>query len=338
LERHRYLIVGGDTPLGADLRETLVRNDPAARVQLAGSTDSESSLLTVSGGEAAVISGLRVEEFAGADAVFLTGAAESSRRAEIIAAEMDKPPLLIDLVRAPGATGRWSVRAPSIETGTKIVRAGERVAIAHPVAVALAAILRGLHGHSKVRRAIATAFLPASEWGREGIDELHKQTINLLAFHRLPQAVFDTQLAFNVLSQYGEEAPASLESVSSRVAADLQLLLKQRPALAMPSVRILQAPCMHGIAISLWIEFASAESAKSVAAAFAGDRFDLRDGTVEAPTMVGMAAQDGIGIGAIEQDRANEKACWLFAAADNYRLMAQEASAVARLAAGGARR
>jgi aspartate-semialdehyde dehydrogenase len=205
------------------------------------------------------------------------------------------------------------------------------VSIAHPVAIALATILRRLYSQAKVRRVVATAYLPASEWGREGIDELHKQTINLLAFHRLPQAVFDTQLAFNLLAQYGDEAPASLESVSARVAGDMTELLRLAPSIPSPSLRILQAPCMHGLGISLWMEFAQECAEETVAEIFRAEAFDFRDRSAAAPSVVGMAAQDGIAIGAVERDASNGKAWWLFAAADNYRLMAQEAAALARL-------
>jgi hypothetical protein len=64
---------------------------------------------------------------------------------------------------------------------------------------------------------------------------------------------------------------------------------------------------------------------------FRADGFDFRDQSADAPSVVGMAAQDGIAIGAIDRDPASDKACWIFAAADNYRLMAQEAAAIVRL-------
>jgi aspartate-semialdehyde dehydrogenase len=331
VKKPRYVIVGGATPLGADVRETLLRHDANASVRLLGSEDVESTILTVADGEAAVISGLRADELESCDVVFLTGSAESSRRAEAILEKIKTPPLLIDLTRASEAPGKTELRAPSAEPKPRAVGRRARVAIAHPVAIALAAIVRRLHSRQKVKRAVASAYIPASEWGREGIDELHKQTLNLLAFHRLPQAIFDTQLAFNLLARYGAEAPVTLESIGARVAEDFESLAALTPKIPVPAMRILQASCMHGIGISLWVEFAEKCTEAGVTEIFQGG-FDVRDATVESPHPVGMAAQDGIGIGAIERDRSNEKACWIFAAADNYRLMSQEAAAVVRLA------
>ena len=38
-----------------------------------------------------------------------------------------------------------------------------------------------------VKRAVATVFVPASEHGQKGMDELHEQTVNLLSFQQLPK-------------------------------------------------------------------------------------------------------------------------------------------------------
>jgi aspartate-semialdehyde dehydrogenase len=43
-----------------------------------------------------------------------------------------------------------------------------------------------------------------------------------------------------------------------------------------------------------------------------------------------MAAQSGIAVGAIEADRNEARAVWIHAAADNFRLAAENALAVAR--------
>jgi len=45
---------------------------------------------------------------------------------------------------------------------------------------------------------------------------------------------------------------------------------------------------------------------------------------------VGMAGVGGIGVGAISMDRNHPRGAWLFMAADNYTLMAENAIAIAR--------
>ena len=52
----------------------------------------------------------------------------------------------------------------------------------------LALIMERLQQHAPVRSAAATVLLPASEFGRAAMDELHQQTVNLLSFQTLPRA------------------------------------------------------------------------------------------------------------------------------------------------------
>src|SRR5207247_300203 len=73
-------------------------------------------------------------------------------------------------------------------------------------------------------RAVVTVLEPASERGQAGISELQKQSANLLSFQPLPKAVFDAQLAFNVLPEYGEDAPLALQTVEDRISRDLAAL------------------------------------------------------------------------------------------------------------------
>jgi aspartate-semialdehyde dehydrogenase len=89
--------------------------------------------------------------------------------------------------------------------------------IAHPAAIALALFLRRLHEHDPIRRSVVEIFAPASEHDARGVQELHQQTLSLFSFQKLPRAVFDAQLSFNLLPRYGEEAPASLEDTELRI-------------------------------------------------------------------------------------------------------------------------
>ena len=68
-------------------------------------------------------------------------------------------------------------------------------------------------------------FEPVSERGKAGIDELQKQAVALLSFKPLPKAVFDAQVSFNMLSQYGSDAPLSLEEIELKIDRHLASLL-----------------------------------------------------------------------------------------------------------------
>src|ERR1019366_7430717 len=97
--------------------------------------------------------------------------------------------------------------------------------IAHPAAIALALFLRRLHANDPIRSSVIQIFAPASELGVLGVHELQQQTVSLLAFRSMPKAVFDTQLSFNLLARYGEEAPVPLEESEMRIERHLASLL-----------------------------------------------------------------------------------------------------------------
>src|SRR5208283_2264898 len=88
---------------------------------------------------------------------------------------------------------------------------------AHPAALALALLIDRLRQAAPIRFAAATVIVPASEFGRAAMDELHQQTVNLLSFQTLPRAIYDTQVAYNLLGAMGENSTISLSAVESRI-------------------------------------------------------------------------------------------------------------------------
>ncbi len=51
------------------------------------------------------------------------------------------------------------------------------------------------------------------------MDELHQQTVSLLSFQSLPRAIYDAQAAYNLLGGMGEEATVSLAAMWKRAYA-----------------------------------------------------------------------------------------------------------------------
>jgi aspartate-semialdehyde dehydrogenase len=324
----RVALAGGETPLGADLRDILRGSILGGRVKLIGSEDT-GALLTEEGGEPVVITALDADELNAAQVIFFAGSAEATRKA--YAKLQPEPganqPILVDLTGGledlPGAR----LRSPIAEPPAYDAGAATLWTMAHPAAAMTVAILRAL---PNAARAVVTAFEPASAFGRPGIEELHQQTTSLLSFQPLHKAIFDEQLAFNLLARYGAEAPESLATREERAERHLASLTAANPQLPLASFRLLQAPVMHGTPVSMWVELAADVDLDAITASLAAAGFDLRGDGLEGPNPVGMAAQDGIGIGSLVRDRNSRRALWLFAVADNYRLTAQAALTVAR--------
>jgi len=323
-ERPLIALVGGDTLLAKELREVLDESKPAPRVQLISAAADGSATLTADEEEPLVMAPLSAESLTGAKVAFLAGSPASSRR--VFKVNPDGGPRLIDLAGGLEEQPEARLRAPSAEA-TRPAPSPIQV-VAHPAAIALAMFLGRLSKSARIKRSVVHVFEPASERGQRGLEELRQQTVGVLAFQKLKTDVFDTQLAFNMLARYGEEALEPLESIEQRVEKHLASLLDAWPGVPMPSVRLIQAPVFHGHSISAWVEFEDNPGADALAKALAQAGLDVRQD--EPPSNVGMAGQSGLSIGAIIVDHNQPRACWFWLVSDNLRLAAENAVAVAQ--------
>ncbi len=320
-------LIGSETLLGREIRDILSTSAPELELRLLAADGETPGTLTRVGDEATIVSGLEAASLAEARAVFLTGSVEASRKALQLAG--DSIPV-IDLTYAAEEMPAARLRAPVVECSGE--EDGTLHVIAHPAAIALALFLRRLHTNDPIRRSIVQILAPASELGTGAVEELQQQTVNLLSFKPLPRAIFDAQLGFSMLARYGEEAPAPLEESELRIERHLATLLAlpgDGEGAPMPSLRLIQAPVFHGHSISAWVEFESNPGVEALESSLATDKIEVRSGEFEPPTNVGQAGQGGIAVGAIAPDRNAADACWFWIVADNLRLMAENAVAVA---------
>jgi len=328
-------LVGSETLMGREIRDLVATSAPGFQLRLIAADAEKPGTLTRQGDEPAVLGGLETESLAGARAVFLAGSPEANRKAMELAGDATT---LIDLSFAAEERPDARLRAPLVESGEQPEEdedsedSGVHV-IAHPAAIALALFLRRLEAHDPIRRAVIQIFVPASEHGAAGVEELQQQTISLLSFKTMPRAVFDTQASFNLLAQYGEEAPTPLSETELRIERHLATLLAlpgDGAGAPMPSLRVLQAPVFHGYSFSAWVEFDGFPGLEAVASGLATSHIEVRGAEFEPPTNVGQAGQGGIAVGGIAGDRNHADACWFWLVTDNLRLAAENAVAVAR--------
>jgi aspartate-semialdehyde dehydrogenase len=322
----RIAIVGGDSLLAREIREVWDTQEPKPRVLLISAAADNAAVLSEEDGEAVAMSPLTSESLEGMAVAMLAGSAAASRRA----LKMNPPggPVLIDLAGSLEDQHEARLRAPSAEVpGSKHQKTTIQV-IAHPAAIALTMLLARLSGVQKIKSSIVHVFEPASERGQQGIEELRKQTVGVLSFQKLDQTVFDTQLAFNMLAQYGEEATEPLEGIEERIERDSASLLAAWPGLPMPSIRLIQAPVFHGYSFSVWVEFDGDVDTGAIAKGLEQFGIDVRPD--EPPANAQIAGQSGLSVGAIRMDRNHPRAVWLWLVVDNLRLSAENAVAVAK--------
>jgi aspartate-semialdehyde dehydrogenase len=131
--------------------------------------------------------------------------------------------------------------------------------------------------------------------------------------------VFPAQLSFNLMA-------GTLRDTEQRVERHLATLLNAATPIRLPALRVVQSPVMHCYSASLWVEFAN--PVEKLAGSLREEGFDIWPD--DAPSVLGVAGQNGISIGAIEPDRNRRGAYWLWAVADNYRLSADNAVMLAQ--------
>jgi aspartate-semialdehyde dehydrogenase len=323
-------VVGGDSLLAKELREQLRLSEPAPRIELISSTADGSSVLGADHDEPIVMSPLTALSLAGSRVAFLAGSHASSRRT--LKVNPPDGPVLIDLLGALEDQPEARLRAPQVEATRQQQPNGTKAAkiqvIAHPAAIALAILLSRLAQCGRITRSLVHVFEPASERGQPGLDELHQQTVAVLAFKKLKMDVFDAQLGFNLLARYGEEAPVPFQAIELRLERNLASLLAAYPAIPMPSVRLIQAPVFHGHSFSVWVEFEDAPNPKEISKSLAAAGIDVRPD--DPPTNVGTTGESGLSVGAIGVDRNQPRACWMWMVADNLRMTVENALATAK--------
>jgi aspartate-semialdehyde dehydrogenase len=318
---YRAAIVGAASLRGKEVAEMLnERNFPAVDIRL---LDDDESLgqLEAMGDEISFIQSVRAEQFDHVDFTFFASDADCTRQNWKRA--RDAGSAIIDLSASlenePGASVRslWierergQIAPPELQPGPCVT--------AHPVAVVLALLLLRAQKAGPIRRVVATVFEPASEHGQRGMDELHQQTVNLLSFQALPKEVFDAQVAFNMVSRYGQKSQPALDSVESRVLRHYQKIAGDDAP--QPSLLLLQAPIFHGYALAVFLEMENSSGVQSLSQVLAGDHVTIPAADEDAPSNVSSAGQGNILL-SVKSDAVKPNGVWLWIAADNLRISA----------------
>jgi len=316
---YRVAIVGAASLMGKEIAEVLRdRNFPAADVRLLDDDKSLGQLEAV-GDEMSFIQSIRPEQFERVDFTFFSSDPRATRAKWEIARDLGNT--LIDLSDSLEGEAGATVRSPWIERQTSQpvtpqLQPGP-VVVAHPAATVLALLALRAQKFAKVERMIATVFEPASEYGQSGMDELHEQTVNLLSFQDLPKKEFDVQVAFNMVSRYGQQSEHSLDAVSTQIRKHYKRIA---PRAIEPSLVALQAPVFHGHVFSVYLEMDQPVAVNDLSQALAGEHVVIT-AAEDTPNNVSAAGQGDILL-ALNKDANHENAVWLCAAVDNLRVSA----------------
>src|SRR3984885_3353632 len=320
---YKIAIAGASTLLGRELKEALSDSPLAGANFLLLDEEEAQGQLDQVGDEVTFVQRIEADSFERVDFTFFAGPESLTRRFWREALRAGST--VLDLSGALDQETGVLVRSPWV--GAQEVSADlftPAVVPAHPAALALALLLERLQQAAPVRQAAATVLLPASEFGRAGMDELHQQTVNLLSFQSIPRETFDAQLAYNLLCGFGENAKASMLAVDSRIRRQYAALAGRRlPALA---IQTISAAVFHGHGFSIFAELERPLDLSALEDALSGDHVDLVLEDTDSPSNLAATGQNDVLVRLRLEPgarNANESSrVWLWAASDNLRLYA----------------
>jgi aspartate-semialdehyde dehydrogenase len=318
---YRVAIVGAASLKGKEVSEVLdQRNFPSSEIKLLDDDEALGQLEALKD-EVTFIQSIRAEQFERVDFTFFASDAECTRRNwnKVVKAGS----AVVDLSYALEDQAGVALRSPWIERQLGEAVAPELqpgpVVTAHPAATVLALLVLRVQSSIPIGRAVATVFEPASERGQKGMDELHEQTVNLLSFQQLPKNVFDVQVAFNLVSRYGEHSLSTLSSVTDRILKHYKKITHGN--VLVPSMQLVQAPIFHGHAVSLNLQLEGAADLEQISAALAREHVSVIPPSEEAPSNVNAAGQGDILV-ALTPDVNEANSLWIWATSDNLRVAA----------------
>lgn len=327
---YKIAIVGASTLLGKELKDALAESSLAAADFVLLDQDEGLGQLDQLGDEITFVQPVSADAFEHMDFTFFCGSEDLTRKYWREALRAGST--VLDLSGALDMETGVLVRSPWV--GAQDATADlftPAVVPAHPAALALALLMERLQTAVPVREAAVTVLLPASEFGRGSMDELHQQTVNLLSFQAIPRATFDAQSAYNLLCGFGENARTSLNAVDARIRRQYQALGGRR--LAPLTLQTISAPVFHGHCFSIFVELDRAVDLSTVEEALNGEHVDLVLEDTDSPSNLAATGQNDVIVRLRLEPgarNANESTrLWLWAASDNLRLFAQNAVACA---------
>lgn len=241
----RIALVHSLSLLGKEVAERLAqRPDLCSDLRLFALDEEMVGTLTEGLDGAAFVGRVEEDCFAGVDLTILCGEIELDRKALALL-----PPGGRAIVASHGAT--IADGFPAVAGVEEFAWLGhDRLLAPSPAAVGLTRLLEPLRALG-LRRAVATAVLPASELGASGIDALFEESRALLALAKPAKPEhFPAQIAFNLL-------PGVFPGIEIARQAQLALGLAGEPAgppHARVSVQTAQAGIFHAVTLSLFVE------------------------------------------------------------------------------------
>src|SRR5260370_11154483 len=215
----RLAIAGASSLRGRELKQMLEAGRFASSDIRLVDEELAAGTLTVLAGEPAVIQAADDDSFEGAQLVFFAGSASFAMRHADSALRAGAR--VIDLSGGLAAFPTAKLWILSLDTvlpsSARAEASANRVFLSPSTPAIVACTVSAAFAPLRVERLAFVFFQPVSEAGQAGVQELESQTTRLLLFQPISQEVFYTQVAFNLLDEYGSASSDNLSSASHRL-------------------------------------------------------------------------------------------------------------------------
>jgi aspartate-semialdehyde dehydrogenase len=325
---YRVGIAGASSLRGKELKTLMEEGSfPAPEIRL---FDDETAVgtLTEAGGEPAFIQAVDADSFHNLDFVFFAGNPAFTRKVWPLARKSGAR--VIDLSGALAEEASAAPWIPALDAALPPPRTADAsLVFSSPPAPAVVACTLAAGLRAFQPRRLAIVFLrPVSERGQAGVEELERQTVGLLSFQPIERTVYDAQVAFNLISRYGDASTEALADERGMIARATNRYLAGR--LAAPAIQLIQAPVFYSYAFTAFADLAQPETTGAVEEALRAVSVQVQEEESDAPNNVSVAGESAIQLGRIEADMNSPgDGLWLWGATDNVRLAAANALAIA---------
>ncbi|HEX5488731.1 MAG TPA: aspartate-semialdehyde dehydrogenase [Rhodanobacteraceae bacterium] len=318
--QYNIAMVGATGTVGETLLSILEeRGFPVAELVPLASDRSAGSKLTFRGKQVAVRD-LAGYDFSGIDVAFFSAGAAVSRQhvpraVEAGAVVIDNTSEFRDADDVPLVVSEVNPHA--------IAEYPHRNIIANPncSTMQMLVALAPIHRAARIERINVATYQSVSGAGRSGIEELGRQTADLLNFREVEPSKFPAQIAFNVIPQGGDFMENGYTTEEMKLVRETRKILEDDAILVNPTV--VRVPVFFGHSEAVHIE-----TRDRIDAATARALLEAAPGVVVVderkaggyPTPVGHAAgKDAVFVGRIREDISHPNGLDLWVVSDNIR-------------------
>lgn len=186
--------------------------------------------------------------------------------------------------------------------------------------IQMVVVLKPIHDVAKIKRVVVTTFQSVSGTGRNAMDELLQQTVDLVNFREIKCQVYPHQIAFNVLPHIDKLLK------NGYTKEEMKMVNETKKIMGDPSIKVtattVRVPVFRGHSESVNIE-----TEKKITAQEVRELLSKADGVVvvdnpeknEYPLPIYASGKDEVFVGRIREDESVENGINMWIVSDNLR-------------------